>query len=212
MSVVARPTAATPARPGPSTPITRSRALLWFVLCLPAAAFAFGGITGGLSAHAALHPSGEMAARLMIVTMMASSLRAVLPGARWTSWLMRRRRDFGVAAFAYAVLHTAFYLIDQGTLAAVLGELGQAGIWTGWLACLIMLPLALTSNDTAVRRLGRRWKTLHRWVYPAAILMVAHWAFIVGGIGAVSAHLLPLAGVHAWRLHRQRRAREPAAS
>lgn len=211
MTATTRPTPAatvpmSPACPGPSTPVTRTRALLWLLLSVPALAFAFGGITGQLSAHAALHPSGEMAARLMIITMMASSLRAVLPLARWASWLMRRRRDFGVAAFAYAVLHTAFYLVDKGTLATVVGELGQPGIWTGWLACLIMLPLALTSNDIAVRRLGRRWKSLHRWVYPAAVLTVAHWAFIVGGIGAVSAHLLPLLVVHAWRLYGQRMA------
>jgi sulfoxide reductase heme-binding subunit YedZ len=196
----------TAARLGLLTPVTPARGFLWLVLSVPAIAFTFGGITGGLSAHDALHPSGEMAARLMIITMMASSLRAVLPSARWTLWLMRRRRDFGVAAFAYAVQHTVFYLVDKGMLAATLGELGQAGIWTGWLACLIMLPLALTSNDIAVRRMGRRWKALHRWVYAAAVLTVAHWAFIAGGIGAVAANFLPLVVVHAWRLYRQRQA------
>jgi methionine sulfoxide reductase heme-binding subunit len=197
-----------------NTPITLSRGLLWLFLSLPAIAFAVGGITGNLSPHAALHPSGEMSARLMIITMLASPLRTVLPKARWVSWLMRRRRDLGVAAFAYAVLHTAFYLIDLGTLTAVVAELGQVAIWTGWLACLIMLPLALTSNDAAVRRMGgRRWKALHRWVYPAAILTVAHWAFIVGGIAAVTAHFLPLALLLAWRWHRQRRsAVAPAGS
>lgn len=196
----------TAARSGPLTPATRTRALLWLLLSVPAVAFTFGGITGGLSAHDALHPSGEMAARLMIITMMSSSLRAVLPGARWTLWLMRRRRDLGVAAFVYAVQHTVFYLADKGTLSAAVGELGQAGIWTGWLACLIMLPLALTSNDAAVRRLGQRWKSLHRWIYPAAILMLAHWAFVTGGIGAVTAHLLPLLAAHAWRMYSKRQA------
>jgi methionine sulfoxide reductase heme-binding subunit len=196
-----------------NTPVTWSRGVLWLILSLPAIAFAAGGITGNLSPHGALHPSGEMSARLMIITMMASPLRAVLPNARWVSWLMRRRRDLGVAAFAYAVLHTAFYLIDLGTFASVVSELGQAAIWTGWLACLVMLPLALTSNDVAVRRMGgRRWKALHRWVYPAAVLTVAHWAFIVGGIAAVTVHFLPLAVLLALRWHRQSkpRARVPA--
>jgi sulfoxide reductase heme-binding subunit YedZ len=189
-----------------NTPITLSRGLLWLLLSLPAVAFTAGGISGNLSPHAALHPSGELSARLMIVAMLATPLRTVLPGARWVLWLMRRRRDIGVAAFAYALLHTVFYLIDVGAFASVLAELGRVAIWTGWLACLLMLPLALTSNDFAVRRMGaKRWKALHRWVYPTAILTAAHWTFIAGGIVAVAVHFLPLALLEAWRLYRHMR-------
>jgi sulfoxide reductase heme-binding subunit YedZ len=189
-----------------NTPITLSRGVLWLFLSIPAIAFTFGGITGNLSAHNALHPSGEMSARLLIVTMLASPLRTLLPNAQWVSWLMRRRRDLGVAAFAYAILHTVFYLIDLGALKAVIAELGKVAIWTGWLACLIMLPLAMTSSDVAVRRMGgRRWKALHRWVYPAAVLTVAHWAFIAGGIAAVTVHFLPLAVLLVLRWYWQKR-------
>ena len=60
-------------------------------------------------------------------------------------------------------------------LAAIIAEAMTAGILTGWLALLIFLPLAVTSNDLSVRKLGRRWKALHRLVYVIAILGVWHY-------------------------------------
>jgi sulfoxide reductase heme-binding subunit YedZ len=63
-----------------------------------------------------------------------------------------------VAAFCYAALHTVFYLISEQTLGRVLEELPRFDIWTGWLAFLIFLPLAATSMNYAVRKLGPRWK------------------------------------------------------
>jgi sulfoxide reductase heme-binding subunit YedZ len=80
----------------------------------------------------------------------------------------------GVASFGYALLHTLFYMLDAGSLSEMVSQLTQLDIWTGWLALLIMAPLALTSNDAAVRKLGRRWKTLQRWAYAAAILGLLH--------------------------------------
>ena len=61
--------------------------------------------------------------------------------------MVPRRRYLEVAAFGYALLHTVFYLIDLGTLSAVLGEALELSIWTGWVAFFIFVPLTLISNE-----------------------------------------------------------------
>ena len=111
----------------------------------------------------------------------------------------------GVAAFGYALLHTAFYLIDKGSLSKVLSEALELSIWTGWLAFLIFVPLAMTSNEWAVKTLKRAWKPLQRWVYAAAVLTLAHWIFLEYELGAALAHFLPLAGLELYRIIRNNR-------
>ncbi len=106
----------------------------------------------------------------------------------------------GVAAFAYAVFHTVLYIIDMGSLRAILGEALALGIWTGWLAFFIFVPLAATSNDWSVQRMGPAWKTLQRWVYLAALGTLLHWIFVHNNIGPAFVHFLPLAGLEAYRI------------
>ncbi len=149
-----------------------------------------------------LHSSGEFAARFMIIAMVLSPLKLLLPKARWVQWLMRRRRYFGVAAFGYAVLHTVFYLIDMGTLQFVLDEFWALGIWTGWVALIIFVPLALTSNNASQRWLLSRWKTLQRLVYLAAVLTLVHWIFVHNNLGPALIHFVPLAVLEAYRVWR----------
>jgi sulfoxide reductase heme-binding subunit YedZ len=107
-------------------------------------------------------------------------------------WLVRHRRSFGVAAFCYAVTHLVIYVIDMGTIDLMLAEIGALGIWTGWLALLLMLPLGLTSNEPAVRALGKGWKRLQRLAYPAALFTLIHWMFIHDGLVAGLANFAPL--------------------
>jgi sulfoxide reductase heme-binding subunit YedZ len=95
---------------------------------------------------------------------------------RWAIWLMRCRRDFGVASFAYAAGHTIIYLAKKASFDAIYADLAAAEFLTGWLAFALFVPLAVTSNDIAVRALRRSWKRLHRLVYPATILTFLHWA------------------------------------
>lgn len=173
---------------------------LWLILALPALPMVFGLISGDASAEQLLHPTGEFAARFMIVAMMITPLRLIFPKAGWLMWMARRRRHFGVAAFAYALLHTILYVIDMGTLQIILDEFLALGIWTGWLAFLIFIPLGITSNDTAQRKLLSMWKPLQRWVYPAAILTLVHWIFVHNNLGAALVHFLPLALLELWRI------------
>ncbi len=100
----------------------------------------------------------------------------------WT-WPIRLRRMLGLLAFFYASLHLATYVaVDQRFDWPVLwADVTQRKFMVvGFAAFLLLLPLAVTSTDASVRRLGyRRWKALHRLVYVAAVLAVVHFLWRV---------------------------------
>jgi sulfoxide reductase heme-binding subunit YedZ len=84
----------------------------------------------------------------------------------------------GLFAFSYALLHFLIYLgLDQEwDFASVLKDIAKRPyITVGFTALVILIPLAITSTNKMMRRLGRRWQTLHRWVYAVAILGVWHY-------------------------------------
>jgi sulfoxide reductase heme-binding subunit YedZ len=72
----------------------------------------------------------------------------------------------------------------------------------GWLGLAAMLPAALTSNDTSMRLLGRRWKRLQRLVYAAAVATLIHWLLVHDGRTEALLHFLPLALLQSLRLAR----------
>ena len=191
--------------------IFEHRYFFWAVLALPSLPIA-AGLASGTSVESLLHPSGEFAARFMIVAMAITPLRLLFPSARVLQWLARRRRALGVAAFAYAALHTVLYVVDVGAVREVLAQFWSLGIWTGWAAFAIFVPLAITSNDAAVHLLRRWWKPLHRWVYAAAVLTLVHWIFVQNNIGPALVHFVPLALLEGYRiLKAQQGANAPAA-
>ena len=193
--------------------------LLWMVLAFPGIGMTMAALTGTDPDVLAdlLHASGEMSARLLIIAMMASPLVLLLKGWRGPLWIKRNSRYLGVAAFGYGLLHTVAYLVDTATLSAALSELPRLYIWTGWLAFLIFVPLALTSMDYFVRKMGRWWKWLQRWTYAAAALTLLHWAALNdwGGLTPALVHFVPLLALEAYRVWywyvRPRRTRPVAA-
>ncbi len=146
----------------------------WIVLAVPGAYWTYGYWRGTTFYGEYLHATGELAAVLLVATLAVTPLRLICPGRARASWLLARRRQLGVVAFAYSVLHTGAYVVRQ-PMERVVEEAADIAMWTGWLALVLMLPLTVTSNDTAVRVLKRRWKTLHRTVYVIAVLTFAHW-------------------------------------
>lgn len=147
-----------------------------------------------------VHPSGEFSARFMIIAMMISPLRLLFPKVGWLHWLLRRRRYLGVAAFGYALLHTIFYILSMGALQPMLDEFWALGIWTGWVAFVVFVPLVITSNDVSQRWLLARWKLLQRFVYLAAILTLIHWIFVHNNFGPALVHFVPLALLEIYRI------------
>jgi len=177
---------------------------IWVLFSIPAAMMlvnAFGSDNPRIY-HQLVHPSGEFSARFLIVSLMATPLTMLLKGWRGPLWLKKNRRYLGVAAFGYALLHTVFYLLDKSSLDRVLYELPRFYIWTGWVAFVIFIPLAVTSTDYFVRIMGPRWKTLQRWTYAAAILTLLHWAALHNWEHPAAAivHFAPLALLEAYRV------------
>jgi len=104
----------------------------------------------------------------------------VTPLRRLTGWnlLARLRRMIGLFAFFYGCLHLLTYVwLDQWfDVAQIVRDVVKRPFVTvGMAAFALMLPLAATSNDAAIRRLGRRWASLHRSVYAIAVLAVLHY-------------------------------------
>ena len=72
----------------------------------------------------------------------------------------------------------------------------------------IFVPLAVTSNDSSVRRLKRWWKPIHRWIYLAALLTLLHWVFVHNNLGPALVHFIPLGLLELYRVIRKFRPRE----
>lgn len=177
---------------------------LWVLLALPAF-----GMTNALATsdtpriyHHLLHPSGEFSARFLIIAMMATPLALLFKGWSGPRWLKKNRRYFGVAAFAYATLHTVFYVIDIGSAERILAQLPRFYIWTGWVVFAIFIPLAATSMNFFVRKMGPAWKTLQRWTYAAAAFTLLHWLLLHNGdkTAAALVHFVPLLALEAYRI------------
>lgn len=172
--------------------ILNNKLAFWLLLSLPAILLVSGWWQGRIDSMDMLHPTGEWSARLMVLAMVLSPLLSLFGPQRWLNWLVARRRAIGVAAFGYALLHLLFYLIDMGNLNDILAEWLAPGIWTGWAAFALMLPLALTSNDASMRQLRAGWKRLQRLVYPAALLTLLHWIWVHNSYAGALVHFVPL--------------------
>jgi sulfoxide reductase heme-binding subunit YedZ len=187
----------------------RDRQALWLLLALPALwnawrwiatpdAFGFG--------HA-IQASGDWSAWLLLITLAVTPARLVFGRRGWTGWLLKRRRDLGLASFVYAAAHTVIYLADKASAQLVLSEAGQLELLVGWLALALFIPLAVTSNDRSMRALKRGWMRLHRLVYPAAVLVLAHWALTAFDPVTAYWHIAILAGLELTRIALQMRQR-----
>jgi len=180
-----------------------SRYVLWLVLAAPAAWWLQGYWRETLFYGEVVHATGLLSARLLLLTLALSPLTRLMPRARWLGWLRRRRRYFGVATFSYALIHAAVYAARKPDLAAILAEAAEPALWTGWFGLLIMLSLALTSNDWSMRWLKRGWRILHRGAYFAAVLAYAHWVLSAFDPIPGYAHVAVLVAVQALRFVRR---------
>jgi sulfoxide reductase heme-binding subunit YedZ len=121
-----------------------------------------------------LHVLGRWALAFLLLSLAVTPLRRVSGWGR----VIKLRRLLGLFAFFFLTLHFLVYLtLDQGLAWSYIREdiVERPFITVGFVAFLLLLPLALTSTRGWIRRLGRRWQTLHRLVYPAAILSTVHY-------------------------------------
>lgn len=148
---------------------------VWAALCAPALHIIFRYFADTMSYGEVIHETGDWSVGLLFVALAITPLGRVAAKSGWLAFFRFHRRAIGVASFAYAALHTVVYLERKWGADLIVTEGLKPGIATGWLALVIYLLLALTSNNRSVRRLGKSWKTLHRSVYAGAVLVFAHW-------------------------------------
>ncbi len=160
----------------------RSAKVLVFSLCFaPTLVLIWDSLTGGLSVNPIediTHRTGDWALRFVLLTL------AVTPF-RWLSgWneVIRYRRMLGLFTFWYASLHFSTYIVfdhffDVRSIADDVIE--RKYVTAGFFGFVLMLPLAVTSTQGWIRRLGKRWSVLHRLIYVAAVAGVVHFLWLV---------------------------------
>ena len=149
---------------------------------VPFVALVFAGFTGGLGANPVeyiTHTTGEWTLRLLLATLAITPLRHLTGRA----WLVRLRRMVGLFAFFYLTLHFTTYVVLDASLdpAYIVEDVAdRLYITAGFAAFVMLVPLAATSTNAMVRRLGPlRWRRLHRLVYVAGICGVLHYLWLV---------------------------------
>lgn len=169
---------------------------------------AFGDRLGANPVEAIEHRTGDWTIWLLLASLAVTPLRR-LTG--W-NWLIRYRRTLGLLAFSYVCLHFLTYLvIDQGfpiqglTLTYVWEDIVKRPYVTvGFTAFMLLIPIAWTSTKGWIRRLGRRWTTLHQLVYVAAALGVLHYMWLIKGDRPTAVYhalvLVGLLGARVWKL------------
>ncbi len=210
----------------PGAKVRIGRALLhpaaWPVLLglclLPFAWLVFGAATDRLGANPAealIRSTGDWTLRFLCITLAVTPLR-VLAG---LPTLARFRRTLGVTTFAYGLLHLLAYgWLDMGfDVADIARDIAKRPfILVGFLAFVLLLLLAATSFNRAIRALGAaRWQALHRAVYVIAGLAVLHFFWMRAGkndFAEVAVYAAVLGVLLAWRLWRRfRTAASPGA-
>ena len=152
------------------------------VALLPAARIGVQALNGDLGANPiaeAMNRLGFWTLTLLLVTLAPTPIQIVTG---W-KWPLRLRRMLGLETFLYVCLHFAVYLgVDQFFDFPAIGRdiVKRKFITIGFAAFLVLIPLAITSTDGMVRRMGfARWKRLHRLIYVAAALGVVHFVWRV---------------------------------
>lgn len=154
-----------------------------FLLCLlPLVRLAVGVYEDSLGANPIefiTRDLGTWALNFLLITLTITPLRK----ATGWHWLLRLRRMLGLYAFFYALLHLSSYLwLDQFfDWSEILKDIiKRPFITVGMLTFFLLVPLALTSNNVAIRRLGgKRWQRLHQLIYPLTICAVLHYWWLI---------------------------------
>lgn len=151
---------------------------VWLALALPGLAMLWLATQPDADPDELTNWSGQAAVLLLVAALASTGLARWRPsGAR----LLRHRRALGLAAFFTSLLHLGLYAWAMGSLQPILAEALVPGIWTGWAALALLVPLALTSRDAAQRRMGAGWKRLQRLAWPAVGLALAHTYIVHDG-------------------------------
>ncbi|WP_208350820.1 protein-methionine-sulfoxide reductase heme-binding subunit MsrQ [Pseudaestuariivita rosea] len=154
---------------------------LYIIGVLPAIWLFYLGLTGGLGVEPIKeleHQLGLIGLQLLIAGL------AITPLRRWFGLnLIKYRRAIGLLTFFYILLHLLVWLVlDVQILAQIWADIiKRPYITIGMVGFVLMIPLAVTSNNYSIRKLGPAWRTLHKLTYAAAILGAVHFVMLSKG-------------------------------
>ena len=155
------------------------KTLTWLACLWPLAQIVWGALTNNLGADPTAKitlTTGYTTLLLLILSLAITPVRRLIPE---LTWLVKFRRLLGLFAFFYATVHLATYIalyagFDVNTMATDIAK--RRFITVGVAAWLLLVPLAATSTNWAIRKLGgKRWNRLHKLVYVAAVCGVIHY-------------------------------------
>jgi methionine sulfoxide reductase heme-binding subunit len=156
---------------------------VWLICLAPLSLLVYRGIQNNLGADptaTVTHATGFATLRLLVTSLAITPLRRLSVR---LAWLIRFRRLLGLFAFFYGCLHllTYVWLYSGFDLAAMVDDIAKRRyIMAGMAAWLLLVPLAATSTNWSIRKLGgKRWQALHRLAYVSAVCGVIHYWWIV---------------------------------
>lgn len=196
--------------------MTRVYKPLVFLLCLLPLALLIKGLLldelGANPIEVLTRDTGEWTLRFLLVTLSMTPLRRLTA----MTWPIQYRRMLGLYAFFYGCVHLVTYLwLDhffdwQEILTDIIK---RPYITLGMLAFILLVPLAVTSTKAMMRRLGKKWKTLHKMVYLVSVLGVIHFFLLVkADLLEPTIYALILAGLLVFRWKPELFTRKPAKS
>ena len=186
--------------------------MIWGVLVLLGKLDHGGMALGAEPARRLLHACGITALNMLLITLTVTPVRQL------TGWnnLVRLRRMLGLFAFFYALAHFVVYgWLDQGLdwHAIVADIVKRPYITVGMLALLLLVPLAITSTNAMMRRLGRNWLKLHKLAYVITLLGVWHfWWQVKTDIREPLLYVGMFAVLMLWRIGRKIKAKSVPAT
>jgi len=155
---------------------------LVFIICLvPLATLVWDGFHDALGANPIekiTHRTGDWSLRFLLITLSVTPLRKIFG---WKQ-LIRLRRMLGLFAFFYVCIHFSIWIVfdhffDPDEITKDI--LKRPYITVGFTGFLLLIPLAVTSTNNMMKRLGKNWKKLHQLVYVIAVLGILHYLWLV---------------------------------
>ena len=161
--------------------VSNKKRLLFIACSVPFCLLLYNGFTNNLTANPIkeiTHFTGEWTLNLLLATLAVTPLRKITGN----NSLIRYRRMLGLFTFFYACLHFSTYLVlDQffDWNEIVLDVAKRPYITVGFTAFTLLIPLAVTSTNKMVQRLGNNWRKLHKLIYLIGALAIVHYLWLV---------------------------------
>ena len=153
------------------------KSILFLISLIPLGRLVWLGYSDDLGANPIeliTRSTGTWALVFLCITLAMTPLRLITGSAVW----IKMRRMFGLFCFFYASIHFAIWLLLDQSLdlqAMIHDVLKRPFITMGFLSLVLLIPLAVTSNTWSVKRLGRRWNLLHKFIYVIALTVISHY-------------------------------------